>query len=540
MRILRALPILGLLAALGAAEGAEPQRPNVLFVICDDLNDSIEGLGGHPQAKTPNLDRLSQSAVRFQHAYSNNPVCGPSRGSLWTGLYPHTTGLYGHNQNNYTWRDTPAGKHAVTLFEHFRRHGYDVRGTGKLFHNNHHTVELFGRENFGAPASFGPWPWDGKTKSPFATRHPASKPPWGGNGFETMVPLSEIPSVRPDLKHGIPGYTGWRDLGKPFRYVSDDDRDLMIDEQSVAFARKVLLEKRDRPLLLAVGFLRPHCPWVVPKKYFDLFPLEEIRLPPYQPDDLADCGRFIPGMKQAGNDWYLRLERLRMAYGGDRGWRMWIRAYLACAAFVDDQVGRLMTILDEAGMSDNTIVVFTSDHGFHMGEKGLLIKKTCWEEATRVPLLIRAPGVSRAGADSLRPVSLVDLYPTLADLCGLPSEPNASGNGCNLDGHSLRPLLADPTGAKWTVPAAALSCIEGGEKVETGVVAPPAKQHFTVRTADWRYILYADGDEELYDHTRDPQEWTNLARKPDHTAKKAELREMLFSLTGQTPADSSK
>lgn len=527
MRMSCALAVLGAISFSAPAPAAQAARPNVLFVICDDLNDSVEGLGGHPQARTPNLDRFAGSAVRFQCAYSNNPVCGPSRGSLWTGLYPHTTGLYGHDQNNYTWRDTPLGKKAVTLFEHFQRHGYDVRGTGKIFHNNHHTVPLFGKENFGAPASFGPWPWDGKAQSPFATRHPASKPPWGGNGFETMVPLSEIPSIPSEPGRGVPGYTGWRDLGKPFRYVSDEDRDPMIDEQSVAFVRKVLSEKRDRPLLLAVGFLRPHCPWVVPKKYFDLFPLEGIRLPPYRANDLEDCGRFIPEMKASGNEWYLRLERLREAYGGDVGWRMWIRAYLACAAFVDDQFGQLMAALEAAGLAESTIVVFTSDHGFHMGEKDLLCKKTCWEEATRVPLLIRAPGVGAPGTDCREPVSLVDLYPTLLDLCGLPPSPNEGGNGRALDGHSLRPLLADPASGKWSGPEGALSCIEGGEAVQLGAVAPPEQQHFTVRARDWRYVRYADGDEELYDHRTDPLEWTNLAGKPEHAGKLSEMRKRL-------------
>lgn len=524
---LYAASILAVLASPGFARAAALERPNVMFVICDDLNDSVQGLGGHPQAKTPNLDRFARTAVRFQRAYSNNPVCGPSRGSLWTGLYPHTTGLYGNDQNNYTWRDSPLGKDAVTLFEHFRRQGYEVRGTGKIFHNNHHTVPLIGKENFGAPASFGPWPWDGKAPSHFSTRHPASKPPWGGNGFETMVPLSEVPSIPPDPERGIPGYTGWRDLGKPFRYVTDDDRDPMIDEQSVAFARRVLSQKRDRPLFLAVGFLRPHCPWVVPKKYFDLFPLEKIELPPYRPDDLADCGRFIRDQKAAGNDWYLRLERLRRAYGGDTGWRMWIRAYLACAAFVDDQFGQLMKALDGAGIAGNTIVVFTSDHGFHMGEKDLLCKKTCWEESTRVPLLIRAPGVGAPGGDCFQPVGLVDLYPTLLDLCGLPGAPNAGGNGQPLDGFSLRPLLAEPDSGKWAGPEAALSCIEGGEPVEIGAVAPAEKQHFTVRTRDWRYVRYAIGDEELYDHRSDPQEWTNLAAEPAHAAALAKMRDLL-------------
>lgn len=514
-------------AAHAVSTSSDGGRPNVVFVICDDLNDSIGGLGGHPQARTPNLDRFARTAVRFQNAHANSAACGPSRGSLWTGLYPHTSGLYGHNQNAYTWRDTPAGREAVTMFEHFRRHGYDVRATGKIFHNNHHTVPLFGRERFGAAASFGPWPWDGAAASQYETRHPGSLPPWGANAFETMAPLSDVPIVPPDPRRGVPGHSGWRDFGRPFRYAGEDDRDRMADEQSVLYVRRALSEMRDSPFFLTVGFLRPHVPLIAPKKYFDLFPPETIELPPFRSDDLADCGRFIPAMIASNGIAYTSFHRLRAAHGGDAGWREWIRAYLACVVFVDDLFGQLMDALDEAGAAGRTIVVFTSDHGFHMGEKDLLFKKTCWEESTRVPLLIRAPGVAAQDAGCPHPVSLIDVYPTLVDLCGLPASPNADANGFSLDGHSLRPLLVDPASDSWSGPAAALSCVDGGGMVETGAIAPQSDQHFTLRSRDWRYIRYADGDEELYDHRVDPNEWTNLATSPDHAAKLVEMRTML-------------
>jgi arylsulfatase A-like enzyme len=233
------------------------------------------------------------------------------------------------------------------------------------------------------------------------------------------------------------------------------------------------------------------------------------------------------------SSWYTRLERLREAYPGQEGWKRWIRGYLASVAFVDDQLGKVLDALDKSAHAEKTIVVFTSDHGFHMGEKDLLIKKTVWEESTRVPLIMRVPGVAQPSQRCEQPVSLVDLYPTLIDLCGLPTDPNREGNGRALDGHGLRPLLADPDGDTWNGPPVALSVIEGGDSVEIGEMAPVERQHFTVRSRHWRYCLWANGEEELYDHRTDPHEWHNLAAVPEQTKVKAELREEMRKLTGR-------
>ena len=523
-------------STLGVGGLLAVERPNVLFIICDDLNDTVEGMGGHPQAHTPNIERLMRSGVRFTNAHCANPVCGPSRASLWTGLYPHTTGIYGHDQNNYTWRDSPVLKDAVTLFEHFQNHGYETFATGKIFHNNHHTVPLFRKrgqyDRFGINASFGPFPWDGKAKHGFNVPHPSMKPPWGINGFEVFVPLSDMPRVPPNRSMGTPGFDGWIDRGRPFRYVSASDRDLMTDERSAEWVHEKLAQTRDKPFFITVGFMRPHCPWVVPQKYFDMFPLDDIQFPPYLANDLEDCGQFIRKMKEKSS-WYTRLERLREAYPGQEGWKRWIRGYLASVAFVDDQLGKVLDALDKSPHAENTIVVFTSDHGFHMGEKDLLIKKTVWEESTRVPLVICAPGVAKPNQQCEQPVSLVDLYPTLIDLCGLPNEPNREGNKRPLDGNSLRPLIADPTRDVWDGPPVALSVIEGGDPVGIGEIAPVERQHFTVRSRHWRYCLWANGEEELYDHRADPHEWHNLAADPEQTKIKAELREEMRKLTGR-------
>jgi arylsulfatase A-like enzyme len=532
------LPLIVLLVSSMApgstAEAAD--RPNVLFIICDDLNDTIEGMGGHPQAKTPNIDHLCQSGVRFLNAHCANPVCGPSRASLWTGLYPHTTGIYGHNQNKFTWRDSPVLKNAVCLFEHFQANGYTTYASGKIFHNNHHTVPLFRQQSqhdrFGAPASFGPFPWDGKARHGFNVRHPSMKRPWGENGFETFAPLSDVPRVPADPEKSIPGFDGWYDRGKLFRYNGPDDRERMVDEFSADWFVERMAEQHETPFLITIGFLRPHCPWIAPQKYFDMFPLEDVQFPPYLQGDLNDCAGVISGLKRE-NSWYRRFERLQQAYPGDEGWRRWIQGYLACVAFVDDQLGRLLRSLEESPYARNTIVVFTSDHGFHMGEKNLLCKKTVWEESTRVPLVIRAPGVTESGGTCRHPVSLVDLYPTLVDLCGLPEQPNADGNGYALDGYSLRPFLDDPDAKSWEGPAAALSCIEGGDPVETGVIAKPKRQHFAVRGPRFRYALWNTGEEELYDHNNDPHEWRNLAGRPEYADVQKLLRTALLDMSGQ-------
>jgi len=514
-------------------------QPNVLFIICDDLNDSVEGMGGHPQAKTPNIDRLIGSGTGFSNAHSNNPVCGPLRASLWSGLYPHTTGYYGHDQNVNQWRMNSTLRNCKTIFEHFSDNGYGVHATGKIFHNNQSTKELFvekdGKENFGVEFNFGPFPWDGKLGGPkMVTKHSSIPKPFGKDGFETFAPLSDIPSVDPDEAKGVPGYNGWVQFAnrtaKPFKYNSPTDRDLMVDELSVEWASKVLKEDHKKPFFLTLGFVRPHSPWIVPKKYFDMFPLDQIKLPPYLENDLDDCGNHIKECKAKEINTYTRFERLKVAYKGNAGWKKWLQAYIACVAFVDDQIGKILNALEDSPYSDNTIVVLTSDHGFHMGEKDLLFKNTVWEESTRVPLVIRLPHNSTQKTICKHPVSLVDLYPTLIDLCNLPNHPNKEGNHYDLDGYSLRPFLEKSSKKNWQGPPVAISCIQGGEITKPRASGRIGEQHFSVRSEQWRYILYSNGEEELYDHNYDPHEWNNLASLEEYSNVKCNLKKELFNL----------
>jgi len=514
-----------------AATALRRRQPNVIFIICDDLNDSIAGMGGHPQAKTPNVNQLMRRGVRFTNAQCNNPLCGPSRASLWSGLYPSTTGYYGYRQGPNHWRNNHILYDVITTMEHFTANGYNVYGTGKVFHNNHEDFNIWYRQDgfkgYGITASHGPWPWNGagRPKAGYgAWGHPSMPKAYHESSFRSFAPLSDVPDVPADPKKGIPGYRGWTLHGKPFRYVSENDRDLMPDELSANWVKERLGEKQQKPFFMVVGFNRPHTPMYAPKKYFDMFALKDIQLPPYLKNDLDDCAEILKDSE--GRRHFDKL----MANGGVGHWRKWIQAYLACVAFVGDQVGKVLDALENSPYADNTIVVVTSDHGYHMGEKDNLFKLTVWEEATRVPLVVYAPGVTRSNTECEHPVSLVDMYPTLIDLCGLGKNPNARINGVALDGHSIVPFLKDPKNGTWDGPSVALSVIYGLDELKRNEPGRPERQHFTVRSKRWRYTLCNSGEEELYDHKNDPQEWTNLAKDPKYAEIKKELRRELCRL----------
>ena len=502
------------------AAGTAGKR-NVVLIVVDDLNDFVTGLGGHPQARTPHIERLAQSGVAFANAYSNNPVCAPSRSSLFTGIYPHTSGNYSFTP----WHTYPVLRNSKTLMEHFRDNGYRTYGSGKLMH--HHVRKVW--DEFQNRANYGPVAWDGKQ----GVGHPSVPEPFRSIGpiDGSFAPLSDVPSL-PGLAE-TNGHVGWYDTTnkRPFRYVDENDRDSTPDEANAEWAAKRIEElaktSRNQPFFLAVGFLRPHTPLHAPKKYFDMFPLESVQLPTIKPGDAEDCyyaQAVDPRNKRKGPK-YFRL--LRQSYPTlEQGLKTYVRAYLACVAFVDDQIGAVIEAVDRGPLRDSTIIVLTSDHGYNMGEKDYLFKNSLWEESTRVPLIVRAPGVGTAGSIIDQPVSLIDVYPTLADLCELKGDTRKNTEGVTLEGYSLKPLMQ---GLAWDGPEAALSVINGG---------PPDKvagKHFSVRTRDWRYILYADGSEELYDHTKDPYEWTNLATDPVHAQIKGRLRKTLLQMTGQAP-----
>ena len=504
--------------AVITARAAAQTRPNVLFIVCDDLNDSVEGMGGHPQARTPHMDRVLHRGVQFTNAHNNEPWCAPSRASLWSGLYPFRSGYHGGGH----WRKHPVLGTSVTLMEHLRRSGYAVYGTGKLFHNNHEDKAIYNQ--YGHDPEFGPWPWDGKQNREHPSLNLLFETAYYKNlpllhetpDMQTWGPLSDVPEFKPDPAKGVPGYRGWRQYKAPFRYVNEQDRDRMADELCADWAAGVLSKRHDQPFFLGVGFSRPHIPLYAPKKYFDMFPAERMELPPYKSNDTDDCARALLQADAKG----LEKFRLLHAAGGERMWKQWLQAYLACVAFVDDQVGKVLDALERSPHAGNTIVILTSDHGFHMGEKDYIFKNSLWEESTRIPLVIDAPGFNRSGARCDHPVSLIDMYPTLVELCGLPKDPNSAGNRYRLDGYSMQPFLDNPRSGSWDGPAYAITQVGGGERA-----------HYSIRGRQWRYTLCNNGEEEMYDHSADPNEWTNLAPDPKFAAKKAELKGELLRLT---------
>ena len=447
------------LAGAGAAALAVPglyyaarsdeERPNVLFMAIDDLNDWVACLGGHPDVKTPNLDRLAQRGVLFTNAHCSAPACNPSRASLMTGLRPSTTGVY---QNPQPFR--PVLPDAVTLPMHFMEHGYRAVGGGKIYHGG-----------FPDPQS-----WE-----EYFPSQTQNKPP---DPMPENRPLNGIPKT---------AHFDWGPVDVP-------DQE-MGDWKVADWARGELAREQPKPLFLGCGFFRPHLPWYVPRKYFDMYPPESVTLPNVNENDLDDVPPL--GVQMA------RPDRDHKKVTESDNWRKAVSGYLASISFVDACVGRVLDAFDSSAHTDNTIIVLWSDHGWHLGEKLHWRKFALWEEATHNVLMVVAPGVTQPGGRCSRPVSMLDIYPTLVELCGLEAKDG-------LEGQSLVPLLEDP-GAEWERPA----------------LTTHGRENHSVRSERWRYIRYRDGTEELYDHDNDELEWTNLADRPEHAEVKQELARWL-------------
>jgi arylsulfatase A-like enzyme len=419
-----------LLCCPEAPAAAGKERPHVLFLAVDDLNHWVGHLGRNEQAKTPNIDRLARRGVTFTRAYCAAPVCNPSRAALMSGLRPGQTGVYDNGQD---WQKAIAAE--KTLTTQFRKAGYRAFGAGKIYHGGAHRAAEWDDYLRGA----------GK-KLTASKRHPDAKD--NGVGGIRFAPLQGEDSALPD-----------------YHFVS--------------YGVAQLKNKHDRPFFLAVGLQKPHMPWNVPKRYYDLFPLDKIKLPPHKKDDLDDVPPAGVKMARPGGDHAAMVKSGR--------WKEAVQAYLAAVAYCDAQVGRLIDALDRSDHKDNTVVVLWGDHGWHLGEKSHWRKFALWEEATRAPLIWVAPGVTKPKGRCGRPVDFMSVYPTLCELCAVAVPKHVTAP-------SLVPLLRDQK-AKWDAPA----------------ITTYGRNNHAVRTERWRYIRYADGGEELYDHDKDPHEWTNLA-----------------------------
>ena len=504
---LRSLLIATNIIIIAACQTPPVEKPNVLLIMIDDLNDCIELFKGHPQSLTPNINKLAKSGTSFLNAHTNAPMCGPSRASMMMGVYPHKSGNFFFSP----WFNNPVLKNTRTLSEQFIKEGYQAIGTGKILHH----LKRANWNHFENHPDYGPVVFDGTQRLP----HPDVPAPFSkiGSIDGSLGPLTNLAGRTSADGQSIQWIYGYQKEGThPMRYQNDDDRDPTPDEKNAAWTaekiKSLALQPLEKPFFLAVGFLRPHTPLIAPKKYFDRFPLSEIKITIKKEGDADDT--FLQVSYDQGNEFALgRGEKLFKdiieSYGSEEeGLKRWTQAYLACVAAVDDNVGQVMDALDQSSLKENTLVVLASDHGFHMGEKDYLYKISLWEESTRVPLIMRVPGVSIPDSKVKKVVSLIDVYPTLMDFCGLSDDTIKNEKGHAMDGHSLRTLIENPEAKSWKGEKPALTVVYAGPEFKND----PSLQHYAIRTDRYRYILYNNGKEELYDHQNDPSEWNNLVK----------------------------
>lgn len=456
------LILLAIAMPSGAAGPSTHSRPlNVLFIAVDDMNNDL-GCYGHALVKSPNIDRLAARGVRFDRAYCQFPLCSPSRSSLFTGLRPSQTRVF-----NLTYHFRTGIPEVVTLPQLFKNNGYYSARVGKMYH-------------YGNPGDIGT---SGLDDPPSWTHfvNPAGRD-------KTTLELDVI------------NYTPKRGLGAAMAFFSDPQGrdDEHTDGKVAAEAIKLLEQHKDKPFFIGAGFYKPHCPWITPKKYFDLYPLDEIVLPPLPPGTKTNFPAPALASTQPWPYFGISSDQARECK----------RAYFAAISFVDGQIGKVLDAMDRLQLWDNTVVVFWSDHGYHLGEHGLWFKQSLFEESARAPMIIAAPRFQTAGKSCARTVEFVDLYPTLADLAGLTPPKNLAGT-------SLRPLLENPT-HPWNRPAFT--------QVQRG-----GFPGYTVRSERWRYIEWDDGQRgaQLYDEEADPHELMNLAADPRHADVLAQMKALV-------------
>ena len=441
------------LAACGAVAPQGP--PNVLFIAIDDLNDWVGPLDGHPQVRTPHMDRLAARGTTFYNAHTQAPLCNPARTSLLTGRRPSSTGIYGLAP---WFREVETLRDIESLPQYFARQGYATYSTGKIYHGR------YGR---------------GEDDREFEVIGPPA-----GVGARPEQKLVQTPSG-----HGL------MDWGT-FPHEDEDKGDWIVASWAAEQLEGPLSGPQERPFFLAAGFFLPHVPCYVTQEWYDMYPKDSVTLPEIRRDDREDTPRF---------SWYLhwKLPEPRLRFLEEAGeWRNLVASYLASITFVDSQVGRLLDALEAGGHADDTVVVLWSDHGWHLGEKLITGKNTLWDRSARVPLIFAGPGVA-AGARVTSPAELLDIYPTLVELAGLPAQ-------TGLEGHSLGPQLRDASAPR-----------------EWPAITTHNAGNHGVRSEKWRYIVYADGSEELYDMESDPQEFDNLAGDPQYASVVAEHRRFL-------------
>ena len=410
------------------------KKPNVLLISIDDLNDWVGCMGGHPQAKTPNIDRVAKMGTLFNNAHCQSPVCNPSRASMMTGRYPHTSGVYFLSPDL---KEAPFLKNLKTMPEVFADHGYKTMAAGKIYHRG--DKRFF--QEYLPTGGFGPRP-------PKKISQPHGHPLWDWGIFP------------------------------------DDDK-VMPDMKCAKWAVDQLGQKHDKPFFMGVGFYRPHVPMFATKKWFDMHPKDKIKLPAVSSDDLKDLSQYAIDLTN--------LEHVSPTHEWVTGAGQWehaVQSYLASVTFADHCLGLVLDALEKSKYADNTIIALFSDHGFHLGEKERWAKRSLWEDGTRVPVVVVAPG-HKASQKTNRPAELLDIFPTLLELAGLPKDETQ-------EGQSLVPLMKNPK-REWKHPA----------------ITSFGLGNYSIRSTNYRFIQYFDGSRELYDLRDDPHEWKNLIENPE-------------------------
>lgn len=449
-------------------------KPNVLFIAVDDLNDWVGCLGGHPQALTPNMDRLAKRGVLFTNAHCAAPACNPSRAAVFSGLMPQTTKVWS-NRSAAIDKLLPD---AVQLPQTFAKAGYRTWGTGKLLHSKGkaHFDDYYNIEQRWSPLTRQAVEYTDAEQPSKGTDNPRHVTK-DSRGKRVVLPLNRMPSDRkPEKQDGESfDWGGWD--------VPDSD---FGDTQITDWAIGKLKRDDEKPFFLGVGYYRPHIPLWAPQRFFERFKNDPGRLPAALENDLNDLG-------ETAKKWAVEpvTAGSHSTVVKHKQWRQAVEAYLACVTYVDHEIGRLLDALDASSYAGNTVIVLWSDHGWHLGEKQHWGKWTGWERSTRVPLIIAPAKWAKGFAINRRsdaPVNLIDMYPTLLELCDVP------GPLRKLDGHSLVGLLREPDSEDGRISLTMFS--EGNS---------------SLRNERWRYIRYEDGSEELYDLKKDPNEWRNQA-----------------------------
>ncbi|KHT64382.1 sulfatase [Photobacterium gaetbulicola] len=420
-----------------------------MFVV-DDLNDWIEPMNGHPNTKTPNISRLASEATLFENAQAPAPLCGPSRTAVLTGHTPSETGIYMHIEDDKIRLVNDLTANSVFMSQYFKMHGYYTVGIGKIFHQG------------AAPGSFDVYGGRGGGKGGFGPK-PEKRMNWDKKGTQT-------------------------DWG-PF----PEKDEMMPDYEAAQWLKEQLSMKHDKPFFLVGGFLRPHVPWHVPQKWFDMHPVEDLVTPPYLANDLDD----VPEIAKQISYWP-SMPSMEWVQENDQ-WKNIIQAYLASITFVDSCIGTVLDALENSEYADNTAIVLWGDNGYHLGEKGRFSKGDLWERSTRAPLIIK-PAKNAKKQTVSKPVNLMDIYPTMVSLAGLPKNHTIGGN-------DLSSLIENPN-IDWPYPS----------------LTTYGPNNHALKDERYRYIRYEDGSEELYDHSNDENEWTNLANNPAFDDVKARLR----------------